>query len=455
MRLLRELTPEGRESKKGRGPSDPTRMEGLLEFARKQGLNSEQALRVLRLHRPSSDTGWVDAADVGSEALVIAKETMEAGRYLEYCCYESTGAPQGRAVLKLLDWEDDGVLVAEHCECSDPYYQWYADHDIKERGAVYHICQGKHSTCRFKLPRGDRRIMIHLDRWRLLTPATMVQTDYLREKGNTWARVLLKDAAEAKARQAGAPEAAPGTGIERALAEAGVEAGFPPIAPEPAGRGDEERPDKTPMEDTKKIEDHIREQVARHEKRARSRSPAKKRRNKDKSAKEKGRRRRKDTSEYSSASSGSSLFRPAPARGGELWRQAQKKPGRLTQRSLDEMCRYMADRSDTGGGSDLAWSGQKVVAYLNQVVLVNHPPARIGVRSHREMVTLGMAIDEILSGRLMHALDLLVQRFKAIEASFEEGGWATARHLEIIPGGGAGMMREDERAAAAKAEIQA
>ena len=95
------------------------------------------------------------------------------------------------------------------------------------------------------------------------------------------------------------------------------------------------------------------------------------------------------------------------------------------------------------------------MAYLNQVVLVNHPPARIGVRSHREMVTLAMTVDELLGGRIMHALDLLLQRFKAIEASFEEGGWQTARHLELIPGGGAGLLREDERAAAAKAEIQA
>ena len=264
--------------------------------------------------------------------------------------------------------------------------------------------------------------------------------------------MILKEAVDAKA--------GGGSGIEKALADLEPENAFPPIAPEPHRRGDDEHPDKSPMVEKKrkKIEDHIRDQISRQEKRGRSRSPAKKQRNKDKSGKEKGRRRRKESSEDSSAarsSSGSSLFQPAPARGGELWRQAQKKPGRLTQRSLDEMCRYMADRSDTGGGKDLSWSGQKVVAYLNQVVLVNHPPARIGVRSHREMVALGMAIDEILSGKLMHALDLLIQRFKAIEASFEEGGWATARHLEIIPGGGAGMMREDERAAAAKAEIQA
>lgn len=61
-----------------------------------------------------------------------------------------------------------------------------------------------------------------------------------------------------------------------------------------------------------------------------------------------------------------------------------------------------------------------------------------------------MTIDELLAGRLKHALDLLAK-----EASFEEGGWQTTRHLELISGGGAGLLREDGLAAAAKAEIQA
>ena len=137
-----------------------------------------------------------------------------------------------------------------------------------------------------------------------------------------------------------------------------------------------------------------------------------------------------------------------------MWRTAQKKPGHLAQRTLDEMTRYLSSRSDMGD-SEPTWSGQKVLAYLNQVVLVNHPPQRIGVRSHRELVTLAMTIDEVLGGRLKRGLDILLQRFKAIEASFEEGGWHTARHLELIPGGGSGLLREDERAAAAKAEVQA
>ena len=330
----------------------PKKMEGLVSFARREGLTEEEAQKVLRLNRPVTDAGWVEAEDLGEEALLIAKETMEAGRYLEYACYESTGAPQGRAVLKLQSWEEEGVLTGSHGECSDPYYQWYADHDIRDRGAVYHVCTGKHSTCRFKLPRGDRRIVIHLDRWRLLSPAIMIRSDYMKEKGETWGRVVLKEAAAAKA-PGGPPHRPPGdSGIEAALAEAAGGGGFPPPAPEKRGPREGEARDKSPKEERKKrrVEEHIKDQMARQEKRRRSKSPSRKRRNKDKSKKERGKGRRGDSSEDSSgakSSSGSSHFQAAPARGGELWRQARKKPGRLAQKSLDEMCRYLADRHET------------------------------------------------------------------------------------------------------------
>ena len=357
----------------------PKEMEGLLSFALREGLSEEEAQKVLRLNRPVTDAGWVEAEDLGSEALLIAKETMEAGRYLEYACYESTGAPQGRAVLRLQSWEEEGVLKASHGECSDPYYQWYADHDVRDRGAVYHVCTGRHSTCRFKLPRGDRRIVIHLDRWRLLSPAIMVRSDYMREKGETWGRVVLKEAAAAKKSGAPPPRPLGDSGIEAALAEAAEGGDFPPPAPEqPERRAGEERASGSKEEVKKRrLEEHVREQMTRQDKRRRSKSPSRKRRNKDKSKKDKNKGRRRDSSEDSSggrSSSASSHFQAAPARGGELWRQAQKKPGRLAQRSLDEMCRYLADRHETAEG-DLTWAGQKVVAYLNPehrlLILIN------------------------------------------------------------------------------------
>ena len=66
-----------------------------------------------------------------------------------------------------------------------------------------------------------------------------------------------------------------------------------------------------------------------------------------------------------------------------------------------------------------------------------------------------MALDAILAGQLKQSLDLLMQRFKAVEASFQEGGWNTTKHLEIIPPSAASLTREDERHMAARSELQA
>ena len=68
-------------------------MDGLLRFAQREGLTEEEAQKTLRLNRPVTEGGWVDAEDMGSESLLIAKAGMKAGRYLEYTCYESTGGP--------------------------------------------------------------------------------------------------------------------------------------------------------------------------------------------------------------------------------------------------------------------------------------------------------------------------------------------------------------------------
>lgn len=211
------------------------------------------------------------------------------------------------------------------------------------------------------------------------------------------------------------------------------------------------------------LDDHLKENLKRatgaeggDDREAGRRSQGDSRRSR-RSKKKKRTDRKRSGSKSSSASyysSGSSPFHSSSVRGGELWRIAQKKPGRLTERSLNEMTRYLADRSELGQ-EDLSWAGQKVVAYLNQIVLVANPPAKIGLRSHRELVTLAMAIDELLSGQVKRGLDLLVQRFKAIEASFSEGGWSLARHIEIIPPAAASLVREDERRMAARAEVAA
>ena len=80
--------------------------------------------------------------------------------------------PQGRALLRLKGWEDEaeGLVQADHGECSDDYYQWYADHDLSQ-GAVYHLCTCEAKKCKVKLKGRDRRHLVHVDKWRLMSPA--------------------------------------------------------------------------------------------------------------------------------------------------------------------------------------------------------------------------------------------------------------------------------------------
>ena len=80
------------------------------------GLDPDEVSACLRLHRPMSEMAWVKAEDLGGGSLQIAVDNMEAGRYIEYVCYETNGNPQGRAVLQLSSWEDRsrGLLLGTH-----------------------------------------------------------------------------------------------------------------------------------------------------------------------------------------------------------------------------------------------------------------------------------------------------------------------------------------------------
>ena len=114
----------------------------------------------------------------------------------------------------------------------------------------------------------------------------------------------------------------------------------------------------------------------------------------------------------------------------------------------------MAERS-TEGPEEEDWASRRVMAYINQVVLVQHPPAVIGIRNYRELITIGTGVDLLLQGRLPELGDLLSQRLKALETSFTEQGWHTAKHQELIPPMAASLTSEAERRRAAKLELSA
>lgn len=291
-----------------------------------------------------------------------------------------------------------------------------------------------------------------------MTPELLLKSSWSSDVGVQLGRARLsqaRDLEEVRTAKPGQPEA--GVGLDAEVAAAGAGSAAAAEGPGPATVAEE------PARKRRRgLAEHLQEKI-KHHSRSGSLGGDRERRAQRKKEKERrrkeSRRKKKDlgatTSSDSSEGSGSgdSPFHSTSARGGELWRIAQKKPGRLTERSLEEMTRYLADRADYGD-DERRWSGQKILAYLNQVVLVNNPPQKIGVRSHRELLTLAIAIDQLLEGQIARGLDILVQRFKAVEASCHDGGWNTAKHLELIPPTAASLTREDEREAAAKAEMR-
>jgi hypothetical protein len=152
----------------------------------------------------------------------------------------------------------------------------------------------------------------------------------------------------------------------------------------------------------------------------------------------------------------------SPARDGgtgasRLHRAARESPGSLAEQGLSRMQGYLVQ---SGGGLPLAGGAATVLppvalAYLSTVYLPTHPEASIGLRSSREMRTLAMAIDLILGGHLLHALDVLLQRFKALELAAEQGSWSQARWLELIPTSDvSSWSRDDLRSAMREQELE-
>ena len=72
------------------------------------------------------------------------------------------------------------------------------------------------------------------------------------------------------------------------------------------------------------------------------------------------------------------------------------------------------------------------VSYLNRASQAQAGP-KFPVAAERELRTLAEALGALMSRQIMTAMDIICQRFRAVETSIlEEGGWGVARHLEVV-----------------------
>ena len=152
----------------------------LKDELQKKGGSNDDWNMALHHGLDAGDLEWIDTLVGPLNAESYAHDLLANGRYLEYDCYDDRGRNQGRAILKVIGWEAGMPyhLSAEHVVASDGYYEWYAQKNLKQGKAIYHVCPTRRKRCSDKLPKGDGRVLIHLMRWRMVNPLIMKELDY-------------------------------------------------------------------------------------------------------------------------------------------------------------------------------------------------------------------------------------------------------------------------------------
>ena len=329
------------------------------------------------------DVRWMNAGSDGGGVLDQARAVMSKGSIVEYECYDARGRPQGRALIRLQDWEDyaNGVLKAEHLCASDPYYEWYGQHELAGGRGIYHLCSSKRTDCTQRLGRGDRRELVHLEKWRMTNPLMMMEHEFSKEVAlkavRNWVSNFTQVVPEPPGFPPGPPRGARGadqTGIDEELEKLNKEE--EPPKEKTRGRaepsGSEAKPrgsvgillEKKAAERREALLEKDKKKKKKREERGRSRSRRGRRRRGDDSSSA-----RSGGSDRSRSSESSRSFREPSTRGEvEMWRLSQRNPGVLLRRGMVEMGRYLADRAPADGDTE-DWTSARMMAYISQVIL--------------------------------------------------------------------------------------
>jgi hypothetical protein len=155
----------------------------------------------------------------------------------------------------------------------------------------------------------------------------------------------------------------------------------------------------------------------------------------DKQKQHKDRRRRGDAASHDGSSSESSFHLASLPEGVDrLQRIHESKPGTLANLTLLRY-REILERF-TGGEATLSSQAELppvARAYLARVHFQRYHPQVIGMRTAREMRTLITIVDYVCQNDGLRALDVALQRQKALELFHQQGTWVQAQQLELIP----------------------
>lgn len=430
------------------------------------------------------DTELQDGSTRPTEARKLSRKCFQGGALIQMSCYDGRGQPQGDAVIIFERWVDDEQLLfkASHLVASNEYYEWWSVNEADFSKLVFHICEKPRHRCKVVGAEGEETV--HITKWRMASPQTLIGNGF----GSTQALSYFANALDYHLATMRRAVPGPGVGEAPERGDGGGEPAAPVARPavqttgldgaadgmDRVDRAADEMVDdllalaheakkgpgakkKDPRKDRssdKGLGRLLADRAAAHGDEARDRhGDRRKKRKKDEDDEERTSKRKRlkpEDSDSGDSSDSEVDFRVASSREVDLVRLSKENPGCLLRSALKEMSRYLAAR---GEASKEDIGNGRVLSYLHQILLPQYPKA--GIRSHRELVTLGTALDYLLEGKLGLLGDLLAQRFKAIEASLAaDGNWAVARHQELIPVQ-ASLSTKAELSEAAKAELRA
>lgn len=156
----------------------------------------------------------------------------------------------------------------------------------------------------------------------------------------------------------------------------------------------------------------------------------------------------------SDSSSSESSFRKASSTTAKSSQQrllayTNKHPGRLASRMLLKM--EHATARGVEGPAQSAGNRTPAVA-MNHVLTILLPSLgqKAGLRSTRELKTLGAILDHLARGTPSKAADVVAQRIKAVERASHESHWGSAQFLELLPPENSMLLDKDEEMYVAK-----
>ncbi|CAE7270082.1 unnamed protein product [Symbiodinium sp. CCMP2592] len=395
----------------------------------------------------------------GARARESHFDGLKKGAWVEFPGYDNRGRQQGHLLAYLVEAGDDRQMrTGRLFEChvvavQDGYYDYWVEQTYGaytlDRVIPLHFCGSPQSSC------GEStmyRHPIHVDVFRLLGMDQVLQVGWLTEEDK--ARAGAHPGLVGEAPGLGGPPPDP-TADPTAL---GVQTGLPGVAGLAEALGASGQPGATEAAEQKKKEkekkekgdtkDELLAEIAK-------RSPAGRRERsaleltRGSSSKEK-KRKRKSSSSDDDESSDSSFQLAALPKGVEKIREMHRRhPGRLASLTLQRCSELLAQaHGGVMASSERAKLPAVARGYFQLIYLTAHPAVEIGARNFKELSTIVAVIDAVAENDPLRALDILVQRLKAIELAHLQGNWTQAEQLELVKTGQWSAMFQQELKAA-------